>query len=541
MIKKNMLKKLLASILLATYLFTVISVPYARAQGSWYNQSFQEWISKVEESPDSEIFGERYTAAQVQWVIYGLFYFIMNGMTNGNTDALSCIMAGDISQCKDSLEKLEDSTPPLSQGSSSWQKVFTTRPISAITYFRNIGERLKIVPKASAQGFGFEAGEPILNLWKISRNITYLLLILVFVAIAFMIMFRVKISPQTVITVQSALPKIVLTLILITFSYAIAGLMIDLMYIVIGFISAIIVNSNISTFTWQQMFGALTSDRNAFQLISYYFVTFILGFTIAIFSGLGGFITAPLGILLFPLILVVAGIVLLIVTLRILWLLINTYVMILLQIIAAPFQILLGAVSPVGFGTWLRGILSNLAVYPLVGVMFLLAFIFLRGAFVALLHGWQAGIAPEWLVDFMNNTITHLMPFNITEQLGRTAWDPPLTLGTGSDALLYVGASFVIITLIPNAAKMIKAVVQGQPFAYGTAIGEAFAPMRYPAAYQLSSIAEGRFPGVYNFLSPAFRERITGYLESDRIGARVIREAATSGARALSEGRLPEK
>ena len=44
-------------------------------------------------------------------------------------------------------------------------------------------------------------------------------------------------SPQTIVTIQSALPKIVVTLILVTFSYAIAGFMVDLVYVVMGLFS----------------------------------------------------------------------------------------------------------------------------------------------------------------------------------------------------------------------------------------------------------------------------------------------------------------
>ena len=53
-------------------------------------------------------------------------------------------------------------------------------------------------------------------------------------------MFRAKINPQTVVTIQSAIPKAVVALILVTFSYAIAGLMIDLMYLLIGLIFGVI-------------------------------------------------------------------------------------------------------------------------------------------------------------------------------------------------------------------------------------------------------------------------------------------------------------
>ncbi|MBI3385260.1 hypothetical protein HY030_03665, partial [Candidatus Gottesmanbacteria bacterium] len=43
-----------------------------------------------------------------------------------------------------------------------------------------------------------------------------------------MIMFRQKIDPQTVISVENSLPKIVLALILVSISFAISGLMIDI-------------------------------------------------------------------------------------------------------------------------------------------------------------------------------------------------------------------------------------------------------------------------------------------------------------------------
>ena len=56
-----------------------------------------------------------------------------------------------------------------------------------------------------------------------------------------MIMFRVKINPQTVVSLQTMIPKLVTTLILITFSFAIAGLVIDMIYVfllaIIGLLS----------------------------------------------------------------------------------------------------------------------------------------------------------------------------------------------------------------------------------------------------------------------------------------------------------------
>ena len=77
-----MFKKLLVSVTLAIFLLTSVFVPVVKAQQStWYNQGFVEWYDKVynpDTSPGSEIFGERYTAAQVEWVIYGLGAFFIN-------------------------------------------------------------------------------------------------------------------------------------------------------------------------------------------------------------------------------------------------------------------------------------------------------------------------------------------------------------------------------------------------------------------------------------------------------------------------------
>ena len=86
----------------------------------------------------------------------------------------------------------------------------------------------------AAEGIGFAAIKPFAGLWKIFRDFSYMLLVLVLIAIGFMIMFRMKINPQTVISVEAALPKIVLALLLITFSFPIAGFLIDMMYIIMA-------------------------------------------------------------------------------------------------------------------------------------------------------------------------------------------------------------------------------------------------------------------------------------------------------------------
>ncbi len=66
-----------------------------------------------------------------------------------------------------------------------------------------------------------------LNLWQSSRNAAYVLVIAVLTFLGFMIMFGVELQAETKVTLQTALPRVVLGLLLITFSYAIGGLFID--------------------------------------------------------------------------------------------------------------------------------------------------------------------------------------------------------------------------------------------------------------------------------------------------------------------------
>lgn len=108
----------------------------------------------------------------------------------------------------------------------------TQPPTSSVDYLADINQRLKLVPSAYAQddSSGYQGLDGIMSLWKGFRNLAYAVYVLIFVIIGFMIMFRTKLNPQTAVTLQLALPKLIITLLLITFSYAIAGLIIDLTY-----------------------------------------------------------------------------------------------------------------------------------------------------------------------------------------------------------------------------------------------------------------------------------------------------------------------
>lgn len=159
--------------------------------------------------------------------------------------SMTCIFIGEL--CTD--------TPP--KDNSYFQSSLLGRTVSFIalpyqyppasgTYWAmNVLQNAGMVPTSyAAEGIGFASIKPLMNLWKIFRDVSYLLVVLILVSVGFMIMFRAKVNPQTVISIENALPKIVVALLLITFSFAIAGFLIDAMYLLIGLIVSILSNNN---------------------------------------------------------------------------------------------------------------------------------------------------------------------------------------------------------------------------------------------------------------------------------------------------------
>ncbi len=512
------MKKLLISFLLGLTIFFSF-VPYlspVKAQTTWYNQSFDEWYGKVYD-PDNpgEIFGERYTAAQVQWIVYGLFSFLVNSATGPeNSEMVQCFLtnAVNINACADVVTKNLGSSNTQSQALASskssprknlWGLIFNPdRPISGISYINERVQTLKLVPTAHAQtvGYGFTMLEPIRKMWVGVRDIAYGLFVIVTIISAFMVMFRVKISPQVVISIQSAIPKIVIALILVTFSYAIAGFLIDLMYVVIGLISLALSpfvwgGSTISVFNWLTTGQPFDMNVNWGVLVS--FVIYLFAFAvsglillIATLGLVGSVLTAAgisfvaglvsltgLGTIILIIILIIVVVVILVMLFKILFGLLKAFANIILLTIFAPLQLMAGVVVPnLGFGAWVKSFIGSLSVFVVTGVLMLFSFIFLEMGISVGLREYapniQSGISNALFGAGFSSIWTGAANYS-------AAW-PPL-LGGGNSGpqlgLLILGVSFVIFTLIPKANEIVQGFISGKPFAYGSAVGEAVAPI----------------------------------------------------------------
>ena len=531
-------------IVLSFFVFLLLTfsfVPYVRAQGTWYNQNFQEWWTKVydeDSSSSSEIFGERYTAAQVEWIIYGLFAFVLN-KTTGDPQTTACLMNSDIGDCVERLQNLF--TKPKGATANNFNQSFFSfmsedRPLSGITYFKQIGRNLRIIPEAKAQvGFGFGALDPVLPLWRASRNIAYALFVLVILGLAFMIMFRVKISPQVVIGVQSALPKVALALVLVTFSYAIAGFLVDLMYVVIGIVS-LLISQSLSTLGWASspsstaLFGLLTQGPFGFGIIGFmavYIVFFLAAAVIGLMgiNGLGGFLSGgfAMGGFLAVLLTIIVAVLLIFIAIRVIWMLLRAFVSVLLLVLVAPFQITLGVISSdIGFGAWLKSFMGNLVVFPVTGLFLSLSFIFLFMVIQETFSNFLPSNAAEFFGDFgLGVPITS--PFISAAR--HQGWPPLLVFGVkNSVTIIYLGVSLVILFILPKVADIIKAMIERKPFSYGTAIVEAFGPAKAGLTgyglYSAAQIAEGKTPkpfGKYAEVSnwrPETKEAVSSILRA---------------------------
>ena len=234
-----------------------------------------------------------------------------------------------------------------------------TPPASTRSYVADLMKSAKIIPEAQAQGLGFSALDPILETWKSFRNLAYLFFVVIFMIIGFMIMFRTKVG-QAAITAQQAIPNVVIAMLAVTFSYAIAGLMIDIMYVVMYVLAGYftegpdIITRNVFGLIGLMFKGTGGATQNAIeQFMEDALNISFVGEAIAWLSSLLGT--------------VIIGIAILFATFKIFFELVKTYVAVLIQIIFSPIILMLGAFPGKDtFGKWLKNLAGNLVLWPVV-------------------------------------------------------------------------------------------------------------------------------------------------------------------------------
>lgn len=471
-----MFKKFIASVLIAVFIFFSTFVPIAKAQvvkgGLWYSPTFAEYVTKVfDKSNETDIFGERYTYAQVSWIVHSLTAviippFILNCLSD-MASAATCLASAMAPLLGPLLGIGYDTTQDINLAYVVNQ-ITLTSPASGIGYIRDTLTKLSLVPQAKAQGFGFQTLAPIRTIWTSVRNVSYFLMVLAFIIMAFLVMFRMKTSPQTVITVQSAIPRMIMILILVTFSYAIAGFVIDLSFLSVGLVAIAGSAGGISSLGPLDLFSKLLSGHPMVAM----FVIVFLAPLLFIFTG--GLEIAAFGlimILIETVILFIIIIAFVVIWFRIFWLMLKSFINVILYIIAAPIIILTG-VFPAsgGFGSWLKGLASHVAVFPLIIIMFFLAHFF-----------FWSNVEPSGVLGALMGALAYpyLNPYGIALSGGGATMINLPGFQLGSSDLFGFVAAVGTLFLIPSVGNIIQSTLSGKPFGYGSGIGAAFAPFGY--------------------------------------------------------------
>lgn len=253
---------------------------------------------------------------------------------------------------------------------------YAVPPVSGVDYIAHQIHNFNPLKPAYAQqtGIGFDLLTPVQKIWTAFRNASYVGFVIVFVVIGFMVMFRAHISPQAVATVQDSLPRIVIALILVTFSYAIAGLMIDIMFLLLNIAINLLIPADLSPEgakvvfeksvfgifldSWTDIFGAVSSgvQRVLEAVIQVGVLNKIIGF-------LGGSVIG-----------IIAGIAMLFIMVRVFLMLLTSYVTIILLTMFAPFFFLFQALpGRSGAKEWFRQMAASVSVFPSVALMIIFA------------------------------------------------------------------------------------------------------------------------------------------------------------------------
>jgi hypothetical protein len=480
-----------AVILVLTIVFTLLTLPFlakpAHAQENWVGKNYgaDNDDAKLNGSLSSNPYVANTSYASMMAISCGIIpWFGPDNCTN-NQQVLS--------------EMYKQSA--LANIGNGIAFIYKSPPADFGVWLADTGQSLGFIPKqAYAQGVGFSGLSPLLPIWKIFRNIAYLLLSVALIVIGFMVMMRKKIDPKTVVTVQNALPRVVISMILITFSYAIVGLMIDVMYILIVFINSLL-RSNLTGASellvnyvsggfWALfggVFGPVFKINPLAQLPgdAIRFFQNPSGLTTdIIMTTFGKLVTGAIFTItgVGPLVQFILGLAYLFAFIRILFMLVNSYVQVLLATIVAPLQILMDVFpGSNAFSSWFKNLIVNLITFPITVAMLMIGNV--------LSQNFESG--KLWVPPLLPQPIgIGSTPVNIP---GVGQVDLANFGGIGGLATSII--SLGIIMTIPTVVKNLKEMLKAQP-AVPAGAGTIFGPIGGAAStvmttgYQFAMISQ---------------------------------------------------
>ena len=277
-------------------------------------------------------------------------------------------------------------------------------------------------------GLGFNLLEAVQPFWAWARNISYGLFILVFIGIALQILFRQKIDGQNPVTLANSIPGAIVALALVSLSYVLTGLSIDLITVGTNFVKQLFVNNS---------FEGVTSDTVPAPDDPQTSVWFVFDSAIRqkytggagqAIGGIVGGISSDNGIIQAvtnavnsisgndagsALLSLIFGTSILFAALKLFFELIRRYVQIIFNVVISPFFFLLGAM-PGGIEKailpFMRGMLANSVVFIVIYALFAFMYVFMK------VDSGDIGYLPP-LVGIENSTTSGGIPFDSIKAL----------------------------------------------------------------------------------------------------------------------------
>jgi hypothetical protein len=330
-------------------------------------------------------------------------------------------------------------------------------PVSTGQYLAYLSEKASVGPKAiyaapstTTAAQGYDILTPIIKLWEWARNIVYIFYVIVFIVIGIMIIMRQRIGGQVPITIINSIPNVLLSLVLVTFSYAISGLIIDGMHLVTGVVHyGFFMNTSISSvpdtageYSFQSssmsvfsIFGTanVKDFDTAFELgdIEGVMGQKVINFVVAIMEDVANFdalISAVISIA------AVASM------FKIFFTLLGKYLGLMLSPLTAPFQFFWGSIPGHGdaIWSWFKGMLSNVGAFVGIYVVFCIMIVLTDSTNVT---GWS--------------------------------WYPPLTGFTAEKETIAHLLAYALFIAAPNVPALIEKAIQSQPTGMFGGVGQA--------------------------------------------------------------------
>lgn len=232
---------------------------------------------------------------------------------------------------------------------------------------------------AAEDGFQLLTNAGLDELWEKTRMIAYILFVVILMAAGFMIMFRQKIGGQVMITVFNTLPGVVVGLVLVTFSFAIVGVVLNFAMVLVSVVgnlldpsgqSLISANGPFSLLHIKNIGGFITGTFSADSMAQWFTLggASIVGLIAGVITLATGGSALVIGSLAAVIFIIFVAFIVLWASVKVYITVLTAYIGIVLDTVLAPFYLVAAALPGkeyIGFD-WFKRILRNALAFPLV-------------------------------------------------------------------------------------------------------------------------------------------------------------------------------